>query len=308
MDLPTPADLERFEIDAFSRLPSSEEARGLLEALVAEPDDIDARIRLYAFLVASRAPPDELFPHVEYFCAHAPSLRMTNSLGIVAAGNANWESLRRLWDVAIRERRDPLTLSNAIGFFLEWDLDRAREVSGDAITAHPENAELHVLRGRVHLRGLELGRVGFSADVAATSLLRAHELSPRLPILGLAAMGALQAGTRGRARQFAELAISTANARFSQEQHLGHTVLGCLALPDNVEVAESELAASVVDFDYHGPSMRLARALAQIGRKDMVRAYILASKERWDGPRERCDGWLRALDCGNIAELANVGS
>jgi hypothetical protein len=267
---------------------------------------IDNRMQLYVALVATRARPSELLAHLEYFCAHAPVLAMTNSLGILKREDSEFSRIWESWrEVAGRRDSHPLAVANAVQFFREWDCVEALLLVKRAKQAYPSSVDLTRLYCRVTLQAHDLRLEG--AELA-TALELAQQFEPMgAGSLALLATIALEAEASDIARNSAQQALQT-RQDYQPGLHEGHTVLGALALGEGrLADALEHLKISLVRFGFGGPSLRLVQRLTREGHRVEARSYLEQVIPLWDGPVDKCEAWIDAAKSGGWERLVNPG-
>lgn len=137
------------------------------------------------------------------------------------------------------------------------------------------------------------------APAELTQLANANGDKEQFTHLPSAAAAAFHLGRFFEAKQFAERALALAptfqdNWNYGNAIHLGHTVLGLLALNNqDTLTAISELYASgqtpgSPQLNSFGPTMQLAKALLKVGQVEPVLAFIEDCRSFW----EMGDAWL----------------
>lgn len=129
--------------------------------------------------------------------------------------------------------------------------------------------------------------------------------------LPTAAAAAYHLGRFADARQFAERALALApqfakNWNYGNAIHLGHTVLGLLALDaqdHESAVAELRLSAQTPgspQLSSFGPTMHLAKELLKIGQIEPVLAYLGQCRAFWEMGSVWLDLWERKVREGKV--------
>ncbi len=129
--------------------------------------------------------------------------------------------------------------------------------------------------------------------------------------LPTAAAAAFHLERFAEAKQFAERALALApafqdNWNYGNAIHLGHTVLGLIALNNQNSVsAIKELYASgqtlgSPQLNSFGPTMQLAKALLKAGHIEPVVAYLNQCREFWEMGDTWIDIWERKIREGHI--------
>ncbi|WP_104656857.1 tetratricopeptide repeat protein [Ralstonia insidiosa] len=126
-----------------------------------------------------------------------------------------------------------------------------------------------------------------------------------------AAAAAFHLGQFAEAKRYAERALSLApgyqdNWNYGNALHLGHTVLGLLALDErNVSTAVTELQASACiqgspQLNSFGPTMQLAKALLREGQVEPVLEYLARCRIFWEMGSTWLDTWEQKIRLGEI--------
>jgi tetratricopeptide (TPR) repeat protein len=113
------------------------------------------------------------------------------------------------------------------------------------------------------------------------------------------------------AKQFAERAFALApafkkNWNYGNAIHLGHTVLGLLALNAQdqssaiSELYESGQTPSSPQLNSFGPTMQLAKALLKLGHIEPVLAYLNQCHAFWEMGGTWLDLWERKIHEGHV--------
>ena len=113
------------------------------------------------------------------------------------------------------------------------------------------------------------------------------------------------------AKQFAERALALApafkdNWNYGNAIHLGHTVLGLLALNAQdhssavSELYESGKTPGSPQLGSFGPTMQLARALLRLGHVEPVLAYLNQCRAFWNMGGTWLDLWERKIREGHV--------
>jgi len=126
-----------------------------------------------------------------------------------------------------------------------------------------------------------------------------------------AAAAAFHLGRHAEAKQHAQRALALApsyqrNWNYGNAVHLGHTVLGLLALGEsNVSLALSELHESgntpgSPQLNSFGPTMQLAKALLRLGHFDPVLEYFNQCRVFWKSGDTWLSLWERKVRAGQV--------
>ncbi|NHQ84631.1 hypothetical protein HA050_00680 [Iodobacter sp. HSC-16F04] len=150
-----------------------------------------------------------------------------------------------------------------------------------------------------------------NAPARLAQLAKAQDDTDAFTHLPYAAAAAFHLEQFADARQFAERALVLASAfkvnwNYGNAIHLGHTVLGLLALnaKDNAtainELYESGKMPGSPQLNSFGPTMQLARALLKEGHVEPVLAYLNQCREFWEMGGIWLDLWERKIREGHI--------
>lgn len=142
-------------------------------------------------------------------------------------------------------------------------------------------------------------------------LAKISEDSDAFTYLPRAAAAAFHLGRFEEARILAERTLSLAPAfqrdwNYGNATHIGHTVLGLLALAsDNHPAALAELHASgetpgSPQLNSFGPTMQLAKALLKAGHVEPVLLYLEQCRAFWEMGGTWLDLWQRKIREGQV--------
>ena len=126
-----------------------------------------------------------------------------------------------------------------------------------------------------------------------------------------AAAAAFHLDQLSKARELAERALVLAPSfrqdwNYGNAIHLGHTVLGLLALRnEDVTLAIEELRKSgdtpgSPQLNSFGPTMQLAKEMLKRGEKDEVLFYLQQCRKFWNRGNARLDLWEQKILSGQI--------
>jgi uncharacterized protein HemY len=311
--------LQRVAEESILHPPTAEEAAELEAQLAADPDDLPTRIRLYSFLANEPVRSGcthvskRMLSHVLRFVREAPFLPfLTTSTGLVSPEDIEHGQLQEAWRDALRRFPDNIrVLVHACQFYCDWDLPSAARAIAHALDLAPGEPHLHSLAGYVHLTGADrkLGEFNYAAAAAHFEKARGAGDPGRHLAPGLGATAALEAGMSASAEALAHEALKQDGYGFNDDEHLGWTTLGRLALSrGDLDKAHECLRASIVQrLTHDGPSLRLAREVARAGSVEIVAEFLNSIRSSWGGPVEKCDAWLEALHAGDFEKLSNPG-
>lgn len=154
------------------------------------------------------------------------------------------------------------------------------------------------------------------AERALEHLEKAYELadeSLRDSLLEGLAKGAYSADRLDKARHYAELMLQNSEAGWNNGNrvHHGNLVLGRIALREgNIEEAKSRLIAAgntpgSPQLNSFGPNMALAKALLEIGEREVVLEYFKLCSTFWssDRAKDKLDKWGDLAAAGRIPDF-----
>lgn len=152
------------------------------------------------------------------------------------------------------------------------------------------------------------------APCELAQLAEANEEGEAFTHLPSSAAAAFHLGRFGEAKKFADRALALAqvfqdNWNYGNAIHLGHTVLGLLALNSQDSVgAISELHAlgqtpGSPQLRSFGPTMELTKALLKVGHFEPVLCYIEQCRAFWEMGGNWLDLWERRIREGHVPNL-----
>jgi hypothetical protein len=238
--------------------------------------------------------------------------------------------LKQLWIEALSRHPNDLRVVKAGARFLSWYAPAlALEAYERASALEPDRGDWKHDMARMHSRLADHAEDQAARTMhlrAAESLLR-DALARALPdvkrsvlVVDLAWSAVALEQWSDAATRAAEL-LESAKAclgtwQYGNAIHHGHIVLGEVALAGHdLERADDELRAAgdmpgSPQLNTFGPELGLAGALARLGRRDAVIAYLESCKKFWKHPRDtskhrsEIDEWLAALHRGDLPDFA----
>ena len=156
------------------------------------------------------------------------------------------------------------------------------------------------------------------APSALQRLADAEDDAAAFRFLPSAAFAAFHLGRFGDAREFAERTLAlaathTKNWNYGNAIHIGHAVLGLLAVnAEDYSTAAQELHASggtpgSPQLKTFGPTMQLAKALLQRGRTEPVLAYFIQCRAFWEMGETWLDLWEGMVREGRVPNFHSYG-
>ena len=126
--------------------------------------------------------------------------------------------------------------------------------------------------------------------------------------LPYAAAGSFHLEQFATAREYAQRALDLApryEASFSYTTgiHVGHTVLGLVALTENdipAAIRELHASAAVREFAPAEPTMQLAKQLLRLGLIEPVLQYLAECRSAWDEGHVQIGMWERVIRDGGV--------
>jgi predicted Ser/Thr protein kinase len=310
-------------IVSSGRLLSEESARELEAALVADPTDVDDRLRLIGYGQAhavaghelNQAVREKLASQALWFVGHHPdhpALRLFLHIG-PGEGDVFHEA-QVLW----RRQVDTYPLSasvagNAAGFYRSFDSTEAVALYERARSLRPDEEEWLADLADVHLNRARIDSPSAPKEAAIAldeyrDLLGRPTLTfrRRASTLALAAKAAMIAGESTAADDFARECIASGSG---DDIHDGHIVLGKLALKGGdlaLAGAELVLACKVTPTPAlmsFGPDMTLANMLLRRGNREAVLAYLEACVPVWKSGNQQLTEWAAVVRRGGLPDF-----
>jgi tetratricopeptide (TPR) repeat protein len=304
------------------------QVQSLEEKLNADPEDISARTQLldhYSRLQFSSPEARQARQrHVLWLIEHHPEVELggpMNGLNDRLDGEA-FTTGRNLWLKQVQAHPENLLiLDHAANYLLLSDRDAAEELWTKAEALDPANPRWP--QRLAHLYSLAtMGRTanpGAARDaLAAMERARDRAKDDEFNYLESLATMAFAADELEKARGHAKALLEQAPAHqgkwnYGNAIHTGNLVLGRLAVrEDKIDAAKEYLLAAgrtpgSPQLNSFGPSMTLARDLAEKGEKETVVAYFQACRVFWKMGGAQLDAWTEAVTAGNVPDFGANG-
>ena len=217
-----------------------------------------------------------------------------------------------------REPDNVTIMGHAAAFFMFGDRRTSFQLLKRAQSLDPSNPEWPRRLGQLYTMGSR-GSMEVDKRVAEQALEqyeRAYELtddSDRDSLLEDLAKAAFDADRLDKAGRYAELMLQNTESGWNQGNriHHGNLVLGRIALREgNVEEAKSRLIAAgntpgSPQLNSFGPNMALAKALLEVGERDVVLEYFQLCSKFWKSSRAagKLDEWGVLAAAGRVPEF-----
>jgi len=304
-----------------------EQVASLEEKLAMDPNDVAARTQLLAYYGAPRSIRDQSAKeakrkHALWFIRNSPE---SGILGMPAAqinhilDSDGYAEAKEAWMSQIDRKPENATLlGHAADLFMFGDRRTSIKLLERAQSLDPSNPEWPRKLGHIlslGLRGPGEGDLGI-AENALEHLEKAYELADeflRDSLLEDLAKGAFSADQLGKARHYAEIMLQNTEAgwNYGNRVHHGNLVLGRIALRNgNIEKAKSQLTAAgntpgSPQLNSFGPNMALAKALLEIGEREVVLEYFELCSKFWNSDRakDKLDKWGVLAAAGRIPDF-----
>lgn len=310
-----------------SRNLSSEQVASLEEKLAQDPSDVAVRTQLLWYYGGPRSFRDQSAKeakreHALWFIRNSPEseiLGMPPSQINHILEPDGYEEAKEAWMSQIdREPENATLLGHAADFFRFEDRRTSIKLLKRAQSLEPYNPEWPSELGRIlslGIRGPGEGDPRF-AEEALEYLEKAYELadeSLRDSLLEDLAKGAYSADQLDKAHHYAGLMLQNTEAGWNSGNrvHHGNLVLGRIALREGkIEEAKSRLIAAgntpgSPQLNSFGPNMALAKALLEIGEREVVLEYFRLCSKFWnsDVAKEKLDDWSVLSAAGRIPDF-----
>ncbi|MGB7925987.1 MAG: DUF3857 domain-containing protein [Pyrinomonadaceae bacterium] len=324
-----------YELSAKGAKLSDKQAIILEKHLLAEPDDIRARVILISYYGEKYNPANfsAQMGHIKWLIENHPELdENLNSWLIVDEEDEGFELVKTLWLEQVEKRgSDPRVLKNAAEFFSHNDMEMAEKLLLRGRSLEPDNYEWAVSLAEFYLSDADdlkeeekkkataraLEQYDKAIDLTKKQRSR-HKDSSRASLLPRAARTALDAGEMAKARAYAtELLLDFARDKegynYGEAMHYGNIILGRAALKEgNVEKARVHLLVAgqtpgSPSLDTFGPDWELAKELLAKGEKEIVIQYLRLCANFWDGKRERLNKWEATIRKGGTPDFDPYG-
>ena len=304
-----------------------EQVASLEEKLAMDPSDAATRTQLLGYyggrrLVRDQSAKEAKREHALWFIRNSPEaeiLGMPFSRVNHILDRDGYAEVKEAWMSQIdREPENATLLGHAADFFMFGDRRTSIKLLKRAQSLEPSNAEWPSKLG--HILSLGIRGPGESdprfAEEALDHLEKAYELadkSRRDSLLEDLAKGAYSADQLDKARRYADLMLlnSEAGWNYGNRVHHGNLVLGRIALREgNIEEAKSRLIAAgntpgSPQLNSFGPNMALAKALLEIGEREIVLEYFELCSKFWNSDRakDELDKWGVLAAAGRIPDF-----
>ncbi len=304
-----------------------EQVASLEEKLAADPGDVTVRTQLLGYYGGVRSFRDQSAKeakrgHVLWFIRNSPEseiLGMPPSRIHHILEPDGYAEAKEAWMGQIDSEPENATLlGHAADFFMFGDRRTSIKLLKRAQSLEPSNPEWPKELGRIlslGIRGPGEGDPRF-AEEALAHLERAYELadeSLRDSLLEGLAKGAYSADRLDKAQHYAELMLQNTEAgwNYGNRVHHGNLILGRIALREaNIDEAKSRLIAAgntpgSPQLNSFGPNMALAKALLEIGEREVVLEYFKLCSKFWNSDRakEKLDNWSVLSAAGRIPDF-----
>jgi len=305
---------------------TSEQVESLEEKLVSNPNDVTSRTQLLGYYGGSRALLDDSAKaakrrHVLWLIRNAADSEV---LGHPEAGidrildREGYSQAKKAWmDQLEGEPENATRLGNAARFFLIADRRTSIKLLRRAQSLDPSNPKWPKKLGNAFGLAADRGSGAIDQELSEKELEqleKAYELSGesgRDSLLVDLAKAAFAADRLDKARHYAELMLQNTEAgwNYGNRVHHGNLVLGRIALREgNIEEAKSRLIAAgkspgSPQLNSFGPNMLLAKALLEIGEREIVIEYFELCSKFWEMHRGRLDEWGTLAVAGKIPDF-----
>ena len=301
-----------------------EQVASLEEKLATDPDDAATRTQLLGYYGGRRSIRDQSAKkakreHALWFIRNSPGSEIlgmpTSQINHILDPDGYAEAKKAWMGQIDHEPENATLLGHAADFFMFGDRRTTIKLLERAQSLDPSNPEWPRKLGHVlslGARGPGEGDMGI-AERALEHLEKAYELadeSRRDPLLESLAKGAYSADRLDKARHYAELMLQNTEAgwNYGNRVHHGNLVLGRIAFREgNIEEAKSRLIAAgntpgSPQLNSFGPNMGLAKALLEIGEREVVLEYFELCSKFWNSDRakDKLDKWSALATAGRI--------
>ncbi len=280
-------------------------AEKLEKRLIESPTDLDIRIRLVAYHWFRQYNSAKTIEHLLWIIENHPESPVADEAFFIfdrKGSRLAYDEAAELWQSHAKENSaNTAILSHAAHFFQMFEHEKAASYLERCRRLDPDTAEWPKRLG--FLYSLAGSDKAFPAWESALSKTKGRD---RYLMLGDVADAALVAGESDKAERYSTELLAEAVERppdlfYGQAVHYANLVLGLVALQKgDMERAELYLLRAgktpgsvLIDFK-GGPSMRLALALLEKGRKKAVIEYLNLCGKFWKKPQT--DAWIRAIE------------
>lgn len=282
-------------------------AENLKKKLIESPSDLDTRIKLVVYHWFRQYNSAKTIEHQLWIIEHHPESPITEEAVFIIDRKGTrlaYDKAAALWQIHLKEiGSNTVILSHAAHFFQSFEHEKAASYLEQCRRLDPDSAEWPKRLG--FLYSLAGSDKAFPAWESALSKTKGRD---RYLMLGDVADAALAAGDLEKAERYSTELLAEAVERppdlfYGQAVHYANLVLGLVALQkgdmERAEVyllrADKTPGSVLIDFK-GGPSMRLALALLEKGRKKAVIEYLKLCGKFWNKPQS--DAWIRAIEKG----------
>ncbi len=302
---------------------SSEQVASLEEKLTFDPNDVTTRTLLLGYYDGMRSIHDDsakvaIRRHVLWLIRNSPESE------VLAHPEASVDHIRdpegfaqakKAWMDQVRNQpKNAMVMGNAEQFFMHGDRRASIEFLKHAQSLDPSNPKWPKELGHAYGLLAYLGSGAMDQEISEEQLEQleiAYELSGKSGrdlLLADLAKAAFAADRLDKARQFAELMLQNTSAgrNYGDWVHTGNLVMGRIALREGkIEEAKSRLIAAGMTpgspvLNSFGPNMMLARALLEIGEREIVLEYFKLCSQFWKLHRGRLDEWGELAAAGRM--------
>jgi tetratricopeptide (TPR) repeat protein len=305
---------------------ASEEIAELEETVAGQPADIGTRTKLlgYYFFIGRQDSDAEQSRqrHVLWLIENAPEAEVMGtpyaSMDRILQSDG-YEKAKKSWIKATDDLPEsPAVLRNAARYFLLHDRDLSETLLKRGKRSAPSEPEWCSALGQLYSLGLislsdgpertDLAIKSFGEFQAAYNLSSAME---RNTLLGSLAKVAIEAGEIDAAATYAEEMLQMAETGWDEGNciHHGNLILGRIALAEGkVEDAKVHLIRAGQNpgspqLNSFGPNMVLAKALLEMGEKEVVLDYFELCGEFWEMSRGRLTQWANLVQEDRVPEF-----
>ncbi|MCY3778311.1 MAG: RNA polymerase subunit sigma-24 [Candidatus Aminicenantes bacterium] len=305
---------------------SSEQVASLEEKLAIDPNDVTSRTMLLGYYDGIRSIHDDsakvaIRRHVLWLIRNSPESEVLvhPEAGIDHIRDPEgYSQARKAWmDQVKSQPQNAMVLANAEQFFAHGNRRTSIEFLKHAQSLDPSNPKWPKKLGFTYGLLAYLGSGATDQEISEEQLEQletAYELSgesDRDLLLDQLAKSAFAADQLDKARQYAELMLQNTKAgrNYGDRVHQGNLMMGRIALrKGKIEEAKSRLIAAGMTpgspvLRSFGPNMMLARALLEIGEREVVLEYFELCAQFWKSHRGRLDEWGELAAAGRMPDF-----